>query len=86
MAWIFVDNIEETDISLMPFFNKMVCIHSPRPEEYSGDTSDFPRFVEHTASIGRSLRSAFGDLAGLLVWNILLAGLAFSAFLRTDVR
>ncbi len=70
----------------LDFQGRKMSLRSPRPEEYSGDASDFPRFVEHTASIGRSLRSALGDLAGLLVWNILLAGLAFSAFLRTDVR
>ncbi len=51
-----------------------------------GDKSDFPRFMERKPSPGGSFRRALGDLAGLLVWNILLAGLAFSAFLRTDVR
>lgn len=68
------------------FQGRRMQLHSPRPEEYPGDKSDFPRFVERTASIGRSLRRALSDLAGLIIWNIVLAGLAFSAFLRTDVR
>jgi len=65
---------------------KDIQIQSPRPEEYNGDKSDFPRFVERRTAWADGLKGALGDLAGLLIWNILLAGLAFSAFLRSDVR
>ena len=65
---------------------KSVFIQSPQPEEYEGDKSDFPYFVESKPSIARSLRDALFDLAGLLLWNLVLAVLAFSAFLRCDVR
>lgn len=68
------------------FNGKKITLHSPEPQEYRGDKSDFPKFAEAGPSVGAGLKSALGDLAGLLVWNILLAGLAFSAFLRTDVR
>jgi ABC-type transport system involved in multi-copper enzyme maturation permease subunit len=68
------------------FQGKRIPIDSPHPEPYRGDMSDFPKFVEPTSSLGEGLTSALGDLAGLLFWNIVLAGLAFSAFLRTDVR
>ena len=68
------------------FQGRKCRIGSPRPEEYQGDKSDFPKFVERTTGLGGSLRNALLDLAGLLVWNILLAGLAFSVFLRADVR
>jgi ABC-type transport system involved in multi-copper enzyme maturation permease subunit len=65
---------------------KSVYIGSPRPEEYQGDKSDFPHFVESQPSVAQSLRNALLDIAGLIVWNLFLAALAFSAFLRTDVR
>ncbi len=65
---------------------KYINLQSPYPEEYAGDKSDFPRFSESRPSLADGLRSGLWDIAGLLVWNILLAGLAFSAFLRTDVR
>ena len=61
-------------------------LHAPRPEEYRGDKSDFPQFAERRQGLGAGIKGALFDLAGLLVWNIILAGLAFSAFLRTDVR
>jgi ABC-type transport system involved in multi-copper enzyme maturation permease subunit len=72
-----------SDIS---FKGKKITLHSPEPEEYRGDKSDFPRFAERRASVGAGIKSALGDLAGLILWNIVLAGLAFSAFLRADVR
>ena len=65
---------------------KYINLRSPQPLDYRGDKSDFPEFEERPASLGAAFQSALGDLAGLLVWNILLAGLAFSAFLRADVR
>ena len=65
---------------------KAIDLHSPQPEAYRGDMSDFPKFIERPFRLSEGIRSALGDIAGLLVWNILLAGLAFSAFLRTDVR
>lgn len=65
---------------------KSVYIGSPRPEEYQGDKSDFPRFTETQPSLVHSLREALLDLAGLILWNLVLAMLAFSVFLRTDVR
>lgn len=68
------------------FKGKRISLHSPQPEEYQGDTSDFPRFVERRPSLGDGLRSALGDLVGLILWNIVLAILAFYAFARTDVR
>ncbi len=68
------------------FNGKKISLDSPEPREYEGDKSDFPVFSERQASIGAGLKSALGDLLGLVLWNIILAGLAFSAFLRTDVR
>jgi ABC-type transport system involved in multi-copper enzyme maturation permease subunit len=65
---------------------KYINLQSPFPQEYEGDKSDFPRFSESHPSLSDGLRHGLWDIAGLLVWNILLAGLAFSAFLRTDVR
>jgi ABC-type transport system involved in multi-copper enzyme maturation permease subunit len=68
------------------FNGKKITLHSPEPQEYRGDKSDFPKFAERQASVGAGIKSALGDLAGLIIWNIVLAGLAFSAFLRADVR
>jgi ABC-type transport system involved in multi-copper enzyme maturation permease subunit len=65
---------------------KHINLQSPYPQEYAGDKSDFPRFSESRSSLADGLRDGLGDMAGLFVWNIILAGLAFSAFLRTDVR
>jgi len=65
---------------------KSIDLHSPQPEAYRGDMSDFPKFVERRPRFSDGIASALGDIAGLLVWNILLAGLAFSVFLRSDVR
>ena len=65
---------------------KPVHISSPQPEEFQGDKSDFPQFFETHPSLGDDLKIAFPDLAGLILWNIVLAVLAFVAFLRADVR
>lgn len=72
-----------TEISL---HGKTIEIHSPEPQEYQGDKSDFPKFSERRTPLAVSVKSALFDLSGLIVWNIILAGLAFSAFLRADVR
>jgi ABC-type transport system involved in multi-copper enzyme maturation permease subunit len=65
---------------------KYINLQSPFPQEYAGDKSDFPKFSESRPSLLDGLHDGLWDIAGLLVWNIILAGLAFSAFLRTDVR
>jgi ABC-type transport system involved in multi-copper enzyme maturation permease subunit len=65
---------------------KYVDLSSPSPQEYQGDKSDFPRFSESRPALVDGLHNGLRDIAGLIVWNILLASLAFSAFLRTDVR
>ncbi len=73
-------------VTTFDFKGERIQLRSPRPQEYNGDKSDFPRFVERKPSPGRSLQRALFDLAGIMLWNIVLAGLAFSAFLRADVR
>ncbi len=65
---------------------KHIFLGSPFPQEYEGDKSDFPRFSESRPSFIDGVHDGLWDIAGLVIWNILLAGLAFSAFLRTDVR
>jgi ABC-type transport system involved in multi-copper enzyme maturation permease subunit len=65
---------------------KRVPIDSPSPEEYQGDKSDFPHFVENQPSLALSLKDALFDIAVLMLWNIVLAVLAFSAFIFADVR
>ena len=65
---------------------KYVDISSPRPEEYQGDMSDFPRFVESNPNLAYNIQEAALDLAGLSLWNLVLAGLAFWAIWRCDVR
>ena len=70
----------------MMFKGEYVNIRSPQPEEYQGDKSDFPHFTESRPSIGRNLRSALFDLAGLLIWNLGLAIMAIVAFFKCDVR
>jgi ABC-type transport system involved in multi-copper enzyme maturation permease subunit len=72
-----------TDIT---FQGKEILVQSPEPQEYQGDKSDFPKFAERRPPVGEGLKNALGDLAGLLLWNIVLAGLAISAFVRMDVR
>lgn len=76
--WSFSTNIELN--------GKPIYIGSPFPEEYQGDKSDFPRFEKSHLSIIRSLRNALLDLSGLILWNLMLAVLAFAAFIRGDVR
>jgi len=65
---------------------KAIQVESPRTEAYRGDMSDFPRFAERAPRLGDGFKSAAGDIAGLLLWNIILALAAFAVFLRADVR
>ncbi|RPH35850.1 hypothetical protein EHM92_05475 [bacterium] len=65
---------------------KTIFLRSPHPEEYQGDKSDFPAFTETAWSSTDRINNALGDAAGLVLWNLLLAGLSFIAILRSDVR
>ncbi len=65
---------------------KEIEIRSPQAEAYRGGMSDFPRFVERAPRLADGVKGAAGDIAGLLLWNIVLAMLAFAAFLKADVR
>ncbi|MFC1793979.1 ABC transporter permease subunit [Planctomycetota bacterium] len=66
--------------------DKHFYISSPYPEEYQGDKSDFPQFAESSPNLAKNVQEAVLDLAGLSVWNLILAGLAFWAISRCDVR
>ena len=50
------------------------------------DTSNFPIFQQTEPSLIHTINDAFIDLAGLLLWNLVLALGAFLAFNRADVR
>jgi hypothetical protein len=65
---------------------KYIDISSPHPEEYQGDKSDFPQFAESKPDLARNVEEVFLDLAGLSLWNLALAVLAFWAISRCDVR
>jgi len=65
---------------------KFFHIDSPYPQEYQGDKSDFPRFTESSPNLAHNTQEAFLDLAGLSLWNLILAMLAFWAISRCDVR
>jgi ABC-type transport system involved in multi-copper enzyme maturation permease subunit len=65
---------------------KTIDIQSPQAPMYRGDMSDFPKFTERKTSALSGVGNALGDIAGLLAWNIVLAGLAFAAFVRSDIR
>lgn len=65
---------------------KPTYISSPAPQEYQGDKSDFPKFVESNPNLPHNMQEAFLDLAGLSLWNLILAMLAFWAISRCDVR
>jgi len=65
---------------------KSIFLQSPYPQEYRGDKSDFPRFSETKTTLLDGLVGGLWDIAGLLLWNIILAGLAFLAFIHADVR
>ena len=76
--WSFSTNIILND--------KPVYISSPSPEEYQGDKSDFPHFTESRPRLSHNMQEALLDLAGLSLWNLILAVLAFGAIWRCDVR
>ncbi len=61
-------------------------VQNPWPVEYNGDKSDFPRFEPRMPSIASVLHDSLLDIAGLLLWNLVLAMGAFLAFNRADVR
>jgi ABC-type transport system involved in multi-copper enzyme maturation permease subunit len=65
---------------------KYIDISSPRPQEYEGDKADFPQFVESDPNLAHNVQEAVLDLAGLSLWNLVFAGLAFWAIRRCDVR
>ena len=65
---------------------KNIYISSPYPEEYQGDKSDFPRFIENNPSILANLKNALINFIGLILWNLILAVFAFVSFLNSDVR
>ena len=67
--WSFSTNIE--------LKGKSIYIGLSEPVESNGDKSDFPRFEERRLSIVRNLKHALLDLAGLILWNQVLAVLAF---------
>ena len=54
--------------------------------EYTGDLSDFPKFLFAGPSQAQRFKSFLSALSGLLLWNLLLALGAFLAFNRADVR
>jgi ABC-type transport system involved in multi-copper enzyme maturation permease subunit len=76
--WSFSTNMTVND--------KHIHISSPHPEEYQGDKSDFPQFVESNPNLAHNVHGAVLDLAGLSLWNLVFAGLAFWAISRCDVR
>ncbi len=65
---------------------KSVHVSAPIPEEYHGDKTDFPVFVDIKPPMIYSLKISLSALTGLLIWNITLTLLAFGAFIRSDVR
>lgn len=64
---------------------KTLHMRSPSPEEYQGDKSDFPHFVENAPTFGSSLGNGLFDIVALILWNILLAISALSSFLLMDI-
>ena len=72
-----------TDIRLN---DKSIYISSPSPQEYQGDKSDFPQFIESNPNLAHNVQEAALDLAGLSLWNLVFAGLAFWGIWRCDVR
>lgn len=81
-------------VGTSPFFftayvslnGKQIPVQSPFPQEFQGDRSDFPRFSESKSGLLGGFASGLWNFAGLLIWNIILAVLAFSSFVRADVR
>lgn len=65
---------------------KRIELVTPEAKQYEGDKSDFPVFTESRADIQHNLQEASLDLAGLAIWNLILAMLAFAAISHCDVR
>jgi ABC-type transport system involved in multi-copper enzyme maturation permease subunit len=65
---------------------KPMELMTPVPKQYEGDKSDFPVFTESRTDIQNNLKEASLDLAGLAIWNLILAMLAFAAISHCDVR
>ena len=63
--------------------SSLILSKNERPEF---DTTDFPVFRQTEPSLVLAMNSAFLDLSGLLLWNIVLALGAFAAFFYADVR
>ena len=61
-------------------------LQAHRPREYDGEKHDFPIFKETKLSVVQMINNIFIDVVGLLLWNIVLAMMAYTAFLRADVR
>jgi ABC-type transport system involved in multi-copper enzyme maturation permease subunit len=70
----------------MAINGKVILVSSPFPKEYQGDKSDFPQFIESKPNLAESIKSSLFDIAGLILWNIILALGGFWAFFRADVR
>ena len=68
------------------FQGRNIMMRSPYPEEYDGDMSDFPQFVETGVSPLRSTGAVLGNLTVLILWNLGMAFGAFFAFSHADVR
>lgn len=66
--------------------DKQIEVNTPKPKEYEGDKSDFPRFIENKPSLRQIFSDSAVDIIGLLLWNLVLAIGAFLAFNRADVR
>ncbi|MHB9027895.1 MAG: ABC transporter permease [Candidatus Latescibacterota bacterium] len=77
---------EGSFMGAIEFRGKPVEMRSPFPEEYKGDMSDFPRFQPPEFTLREGLFSALGDIAGLVIWNLLAAVGMFVAVQRMDVR
>jgi ABC-type transport system involved in multi-copper enzyme maturation permease subunit len=65
---------------------KTLYVSSPRPEEYSGDMSDFPYFEEPHWSVTASLRTSLINLLILFLWNIFLFVTAHYIFVKRSLR
>lgn len=66
--------------------NKYSLLVAPEPQEYKGNMSDFPWFIDKPPLLLDGLKSSLRDLLGLIIWNIVVALVAFGTFLRADVR
>jgi hypothetical protein len=63
-----------------------VSLNPPLFRQRTFEDADVPVFQENAFSFSRTLHDAFLDIAGLLLWNLILAMAAFLAFNHADVR